>query len=447
MQAQITCPQCQSRFMAEIFQHVDVGQNPELKQMLLGGYLNVAVCPNCRAATQVSTPLLYHDPEHQLLMVYMPMELNLNQMERERLIGQLVKQTVDSLPPEQRRGYLLQPQTILSMQTFMEKVLETEGVTPEMIARQRKQAELLQTLATADQEVVDILLRERQDEIDETFFSMLSSSITAAEQSNQEAQALRLINLQARLMRETEVGRRLEEQQKAIHAFRRAVKKAGDRLTPNLLLEHLLANLEDDVVVNALVSMGQQGLNYEFFTLLSEEIDERSQAGEQETAARLTELRQELLDMQEAMRQQSQQMLANANETLQTILSAEDQQTAVREQMEKIDDAFMYLLSASIAKAEQEGQSVHALALRNVQSLIMNEVEQQAPPEIQLMNRLIRAESEEEQRQILADNPQAASPQFLEMVTMVIGEVEAAGEEALVERLRQVQRVIRQRLS
>jgi hypothetical protein len=201
------------------------------------------------------------------------------------------------------------------------------------------------------------------------------------------------------------------------------------------------------VVVNALVSMGQQGLNYEFFTLLSEEIDERSQAGEQETAARLTELRQELLDMQEAMRQQSQQMLANANETLQTILSAEDQQTAVREQMEKIDDAFMYLLSASIAKAEQEGQSVHALALRNVQSLIMNEVEQQAPPEIQLMNRLIRAESEEEQRQILADNPQAASPQFLEMVTMVIGEVEAAGEEALVERLRQVQRVIRQRLS
>jgi hypothetical protein len=447
MQAQITCPQCQSRFMAEIYQHVDVGHDPELKQMLLSGYLNVAVCPNCRAATQVSTPLLYHDPEHELLMIYMPMELNLNQVERERLIGQLVKQTVDNLPPEQRRGYLLQPQTILSMQTFMEKVLETEGVTPEMIARQRKQAELLQTLATADKEVVDILLQERADEIDETFFSMLKASITAAEQSNQEAQSLRLINLQARLMRETEVGRRLEEQQQAIHAFRRAVKKAGDRLTPRLLLEHVVANLEDDVVVSALVSMGQPALNYEFFSLLSEEIDQRSQAGEPEAAARLTELRQELLDMQEAMRQQSQQMLANANETLQTILSAEDQQTAVREQMEKIDDAFMYLLSASIAKAEEEGQSVHAMALRNVQSVIMNEVEQQAPPEIQLMNRLIRAESTEEQQQILTDNPQASSPQFLQMITMVIGEVEAAGEEALVGRLRQVQRLIQERLN
>jgi hypothetical protein len=447
MQAQITCPQCQNRFMAEIYQVIDVGRNPELKQMLLSGYLNMAVCPNCRAATQVSAPVLYHDPEHELFMVHVPMELNLNQIERERLIGQLVKQTVDSLPPEQRRGYMLQPQTVLTMQTFMEKVLETEGITPEMIARQRKQAELLQTMATADKEVVDILLKERQDEIDETFFSMLKASITAAEESNQEAQALRLINLQARLMRETEIGRRLEEQQKAIHAFRQDVKKAGDRLTPKLLLEHVMANLNEDVVVSALVSMGQQALNYEFFTLLSEEIDQRSQAGDQEVATALTELRQELLDMQEAIRQQSQQMLANANETLQTILSAQDQETAVRQQMEKIDDAFMYLLSATIAKADQEGQSVHAMALRNVQSLIMNEVEQQAPPEIQLMNRLIRAESDEEQQQLLDQNPQAASPQFLQMIAMVMGEVEAAGEEALVERLRQVQRLIQQRLN
>jgi hypothetical protein len=447
MQAQITCPQCQNRFMAEIYQVIDVGRNPELKQMLLSGYLNMAVCPNCRAATQVSAPVLYHDPEHELFMVHVPMELNLNQIERERLIGQLVKQTVDSLPPEQRRGYMLQPQTVLTMQTFMEKVLETEGITPEMIARQRKQAELLQTMATADKEVVDILLKERQDEIDETFFSMLKASITAAEESNQEAQALRLINLQARLMRETEIGRRLEEQQKAIHAFRQDVKKAGDRLTPKLLLEHVMANLKEDVVVSALVSMGQQALNYEFFTLLSEEIDQRSQAGDQEVATALTELRQELLDMQEAIRQQSQQMLANANETLQTILSAQDQETAVRQQMEKIDDAFMYLLSATIAKADQEGQSVHAMALRNVQSLIMNEVEQQAPPEIQLMNRLIRAESDEEQQQLLDQNPQAASPQFLQMIAMVMGEVEAAGEEALVERLRQVQRLIQQSLN
>jgi hypothetical protein len=104
-------------------------------------------------------------------------------------------------------------------------------------------------------------------------------------------------------------------------------------------------------------------------------------------------------------------------------------------------------LSATIAKADQEGQSVHAMALRNVQSLIMNEVEQQAPPEIQLMNRLIRAESDEEQQQLLDQNPQAASPQFLQMIAMVMGEVEAAGEEALVERLRQVQRLIQQRLN
>src|SRR5688572_24545012 len=130
MQTQITCPNCRTRFAAEVHQIIDVGQRPELKQMVMSGYLNVAVCPNCRAATQVSAPVLYHDPEHELFMVYMPMELNMNQVDRERMIGQLVKQAMDSLPADKRRGYMLNPQNIISMQTFMEKVLETEGITP-----------------------------------------------------------------------------------------------------------------------------------------------------------------------------------------------------------------------------------------------------------------------------------------------------------------------------
>ena len=50
---------------------------------------------------------------------------------------------------EKRRGYMLQPQTMLTMQSFMERVWGTEGVTPEMLARQQKQVELLRTLAMA----------------------------------------------------------------------------------------------------------------------------------------------------------------------------------------------------------------------------------------------------------------------------------------------------------
>ncbi|MGH2538864.1 MAG: CpXC domain-containing protein, partial [Candidatus Promineifilaceae bacterium] len=112
MQTQITCPRCGTTYQGEVFQIIDVGLQPPLKQALLGGYLNIAQCPNCRAVTQVAAPLLYHDPEHELFLVYLPMELSMSKNDQERLIGQLVQRAMDQLPAEQRRGYMLQPKTV-----------------------------------------------------------------------------------------------------------------------------------------------------------------------------------------------------------------------------------------------------------------------------------------------------------------------------------------------
>ena len=52
MQTQLTCPACQTPFMGEVFQIVDVGLQPEMKQMLLTGALNVVQCPACGTATR-----------------------------------------------------------------------------------------------------------------------------------------------------------------------------------------------------------------------------------------------------------------------------------------------------------------------------------------------------------------------------------------------------------
>ena len=87
------------------------------------------------------TPMLFHDAAHEMFIIFMPTELNMGQMEREQLIGQMARQVMDSMPSENRRAYMLQPQTMITMQSFMEKVLETEGVTKEMIQRQQKQLE------------------------------------------------------------------------------------------------------------------------------------------------------------------------------------------------------------------------------------------------------------------------------------------------------------------
>ena len=113
-------------------------------------------------------------------MVHVPQELNLDQVGRDELIGRIVQQVVNQTPPEQRRGYMLNPQTMLTRCKLHGAGLELiEGVTPEMMARQQKQVDLLRTLATASADVQDYLIKERRNEIHETFFGILRAQIDA----------------------------------------------------------------------------------------------------------------------------------------------------------------------------------------------------------------------------------------------------------------------------
>lgn len=445
MRTQVKCPQCGTPYLAEVHQVIDTRQNPELKQQLLSGQLNLAICPNCGAGGQISTVLLFHDPEHELFMVHVPHELNLNQVQREEIIGQLSQQVMNNTSPEQRRAYMFQPQMILNMQTFMEKVLETEGITPEMIARQRKQAELLRTLATADKDVADLLIKERMDEIDETFFAMLQSTIDAASQTNDNKQLLPLVNLRARLMTETPAGRRLEKRQVALHKFNQDARKQGG-LTPELLLKHIVANQENEDIVNALVLAGQGALSYQFFQLLTEEIEKQEKSGDQASAQRLSEIRTNLLQLYDAMQQQSQQILKTAENTLESILTAPDKKAAIKENQEQIDDAFMYVLSARIAEAEQEGKKADAQALNELYELILEEAESELPPEIRLLNQLVRVKTKKEQARLIEENQELVSPELLMLVERILEQAQEAGQEELNGRLQSAKSLIEARL-
>jgi hypothetical protein len=442
MQTQIQCPRCQTPYTAEVHQIVDVGQHPEMKAMLLNGYLNVAQCPNCGAVTQIASPMLYHDPEHELFMVHVPMELSLPRDEQEKLIGQLVKRAMDSLPPEQRRGYMFQPQTILQMQTFMEKILETEGVTPEMLARQQKQSELLGELVSADKETTNRLLEERAGEIDEVFFSMLRANMEAAENSGQDDIALKLVNLQAKLYRETDYGRLLSDRQKALHAFSREAKKEG--LSPQLLLKHVLENRDDEDLVNSLVMNGQQAFNYEFFSKLTEKIEKRQKAGAK--VDQYIALRERLLELFQNLEKQSREIIGGAQRLLEKLLQADDKAAAVQENLQKMDDAFMYVLNSVIKQAQNQKNQKQLEALQEIQAHIMQAYQQQLPPEIRFINQLLEAESETEQRRLLNENQEIVGPEFLEMIQAVQENMQEGENDELLRRLKAIEGMVQAQL-
>lgn len=439
MQTQITCPNCGTPYTADVYQLIDASRQPQLKDMLLSGQLNFAVCPNCGAGGRVATPLLYHDPEHELFMVHVPQELNLDQVRREELIGRLVQQVVNQTPAEQRRGYMLQPQTILTMQSFMEKVLETEGITPEMLARQQKQVELINTLSTASPDVVDYLLKERAGEIDETFFAILRAQIDALSQSGNSNQVVPLLNLQAKLMTSTEAGRQLEKRQMALHALNRDVQKAQG-LSPELLLKHLMANKDDPGIVNIIAITAQQALNYEFFSLLTAEIDKLEKAKKTDEARELAQLRDQLLNVQKELQEASQEMLRGAQRTLDTILAAEDIETAVMQNASRVDEAFMHVLSARLAHAEQSGRKDQVEKLRRIEQFIVSMAQTDAPVELTFLNELVSAPSAEDRARIIEENNEMLSDDLVELVEALRGQAESANQKELADRLAQIGR-------
>ncbi|MCK5921152.1 MAG: hypothetical protein KAG66_09435, partial [Methylococcales bacterium] len=380
-----------------------------------------------------------------LFMVHVPQEMNLDQAAREELIGKLVREAMENTPQEQRRAYMFQPQTVFTMQAFMEKVLETEGITKEMVERQQKQVELLQTLATADSDVVDFLMKDRSGEIDETFFAMLHSFVERASQMNDNKQLLPLINLQAKLMVETAVGRKLEKRQVAIHHLNRDAKKQN-ALTPEILLKHVLKNHEDMETVNAMVQMGANALTYEFFTDLTAEIDRRAMAGEQTAVSQLTTLRTHLLELQKAMQDASQKIVEDAQQTLKTLLAAPDIEVALRENAQKIDDAFMYVLSAATEQAEQQGETERLQALSALHSRIMSRMEQQSPPEIQLLSALVQAETEADRVKLLDEQAELISPDLLKVLDALVQQVAQSGQMDVDGRLQEVKKLITDRL-
>lgn len=441
MRTQISCPNCGTPYTAELHQVIDVGRNPELKEALLAGQLNVAVCPNCGTAGQIASAMVYHDPEHELFMVHVPQELNLDQVQREQYIGQLTREVLDNTPAEQRRAYMLQPLTMLTMQSFMEKVLETEGITKEMIERQRKQTELLNTLIAADSDVADHLIKSREDEIDEVFFAMLRQYIETASQMDDNRQLIPMINLQAKLMTETDVGRRIERQQLALHALNRAANEAGG-LTPALLLEHVLKNQEDPALVIALAQVGIQALTYEFFTGLTNEIERQKLAGKKAAVESLSEIRSELLQLQENVQSQTRQLLAEAEQTLATIFAAEDTIAALRANSESLDDAFMYVLAAAIGQAERAEEEERLRRLVAIRDLIVEELESQTPPEVRLLNRLVSATSEEDIRSLIEENRELLSDELVQVVEALEDQTESSGQQELNQRLSNVKRIL-----
>ncbi|HNT53093.1 MAG TPA: CpXC domain-containing protein [Anaerolineaceae bacterium] len=421
-QTRTACPRCRTPLLAEVEQVVDVAVDPQAKQRLLSGSLNVIECQSCGYSGMLATPLVYHDPEKELLLTYFPPELSLPINEQERVMGPLITQVVNRLPAEKRKAYLLRPQLMLTYETLLNRVLEADGITREMIEEQQKRLNLLRRLLSTPQSETRVeIIKQEEALIDENFFALLGQIGESAVHNNEQQMAQALMMLQQELLENTELGLKLKERAEETQAAVQALQAASQTgLTREKLLD-LIVDAPTETRRVALVGMARSGLDYQFFQILSDRIEAAS--GPQRD--RLATLRDQLLEMTKAIDAEVQKQIDEAEALLENLISAEDIEGATQEHLHEFNDFFINVLKAELQATQQKGNQAR---LEKLQRVVMVLQQASTRPELELVEQLVGAANDDVRRAILQANAQMVTPEFLEILNRLAVQSEAEGQ-------------------
>ncbi|MDD5369436.1 MAG: CpXC domain-containing protein [Anaerolineaceae bacterium] len=433
------CPRCKQPITAEINQLFDVNLDPEAKQRLLSGSFNIARCPNCGFEGPISSPIVYHDPNKELLLTYFPPDLGLPVNEQERMIGPLIRQAVDRLPNEKRKGYLLRPQSMLTMQTMIERILEADGITKDMIQAQQQRLSLLQRLMAAAPDTRLEMVNQEGEFMDESFFALLSRLIEASLASNDEKSANQLMEVQNQVLPLTPVGKRLQRQAEETQAAAKSLQEASQKgLTRESLLTLIIAAPNEDRL-QALVGMARGGIDYQFFQLLTERIDRAK--GEEKK--KLGTLREQLTQITQQIDAEVKIQVDGARKLIEALVKTDAIEQNIQRVMPAVNDLFIEVLRTEIDQARQKNDQPRLQKLEQIAKVI--QTVSAPPPGVALIEELIGAKTEQEREKMLDHHRDEITPEFLDTFNNLIMQIEGQpspsnDDKALVEQIQSAYR-------
>ncbi|MCJ7735882.1 MAG: CpXC domain-containing protein [Anaerolineae bacterium] len=402
---------------------MDVRKDPSGKSRLLSGLVNVAVCPQCHKQGSLNLPFLYHDPEKELALVYMPMGAATRDLQQQQMIGKLTSEAMDSLPAEERKGYLFQPQIFLTMESLIKPVLEADGVTEEMVEEQKAKAELLQRLIDAPSaSVLEARIKENDAVIDSTVLRLLSYNLQIMQSAQQIESVQKLMAVRANLFDHSSEGRKAKARAEVLQVFR-------EEPTREKLVELLVA-ARDSETREVLIAYGIGLLDYTFFQSLSALVEETTDDDEKD---RMTELRKEILsirdEIQAAVRAEQESRAA----LLRDLLLSSDPEALARQRFSELDEVFLSVLASSLRDARTANSEDAIKALTRIEQVVMRLIAESIPPEIRLFNHLMETEEPAEVERLVRENRKLVDRRmvaFLEQVTKSIGDDAENADEA-----------------
>jgi hypothetical protein len=326
---------------------------------------------------------------------------------------------------------------MFTFQTMVERILEADGITRQMIEDQQKRLNLLQRILSTPQAESRLeIIKQEEVLIDSSLFSILTRLIESALAQGDERGARVLSAIQKELLDNTKAGSEIkaqsEEAQQAVQILQEAAQQG---FTREKLLEILVKSAKSDVQLSTIVSMARNGMDYQFFQLLSEKIE----TANAEDKSLLETLRQKLLDYTRKIDEQVQLQLNNSRQLLNQILTAEEIETATQEHLADLDEYFMEVLQQELNQARSSADLERIARLQKVNGVI--EKASAPPPELALIEQLLQAPSYDERMQMLQQNSDMVTPEFVQMLSALISQSEGQQPPEVVSQLKEIYRI------
>ncbi|MCD6576599.1 MAG: hypothetical protein J7K66_01130 [Anaerolineaceae bacterium] len=435
---QTSCPICHQPVVVDVQQVFDMGKDPLAKQKILSNVSNFLHCPSCGYQGMLAVPIIYHDPDKELLLTFFPPDLNTPINEQEKQIGPLINRILNDLPPEKRKAYLLQPQTMLTFQTMIEKILETDGITKEMLDDQKKRISLLEKLIKTPKEDRLSIFEQEKEIIDVNLFSILSRIIESAMAQGDEKSQKPLLDLQQQLFENTQVGKELFTQAKETEAAIKSLQKASkDGLTRENLLE-ILENAPSETQISTIASLARSGIDYGFFQLLSEKIDSTQDKNKKQ---KLTQLREKLLQITEEIDKQLHEQMAKSKQLLEKIISVDNIEEELKKNLGAVNEFFVQVLHTELSTARKEGN------LDRIQKLerMMIVIEKASAPaeEVNLFENLLKFKDKNDLDRLISENSAKINQAFLDLMNNIANQIEKQKDQPeLIEKVKTVYKAV-----
>jgi hypothetical protein len=422
----VNCPRCGNRFESVVNSLIDPQVDPQLKVDLLGGRLNAAQCSRCGAVNNVLAPLVYHDAQKELLITFVPFELNLPKDRQEKFIGDMMRDITQRLPQDGRKGYLFRPREALTLQGMIDQVLEADGITPDMMEAQRAKMRLAETLVQTPEATLATVVTQNDAQIDMQLFQMLTLMAQRALQEGRQDVAQHILTVQGRVVELSSAGKELiaqnARQEQTVQEVAAAIQALGQNATRADFMQLAISYAEEAERLQALVGLVRPAFDPQFMQELAMTIAQAPVA----ERAKLENMRDQIMQYTAAIDQQTQMALQQSAQLLQALLQEPNPGEIIRQNADLVDDTFMAVLTANIQEAERQRDVRMSSRLKEIYNEVVTVLRDNMQPEMRFLNDVLGAPSEEAAKALVAENARTYGESLLDVIDAV--------EEMMVER-------------